>query len=192
MGSYQDYTVINKDYSSTKKSVEEIANKEIPLMVNACLKHHPDNIYFVTHSIGGIVLHQYLQTHNVPKLTRVVMLGPPNHGSPLADLLHNDVLFKMITGPAGQELTTKNTSLPNSLDPYLPYQVGIIAGNFSFFPFAKLFFHEENDGKVAISSTQLVGINDFIILPVSHTFIMRSAVVEEQVLHFFDYAKFTH
>ena len=187
-----DYTVVNKDYSSTKKSVEEIANKEIPLMVNDCLKQNPDDIYFVTHSMGGIVLRQYLQTHNMPKLTRIVMLGPPNHGSPLADLLHNDVLFKMITGPAGQELTTECTSLPNSLDRHLPYQVGIIAGNFSFFPFAKLFFHEDNDGKVAISSTQLMGMNDFIILPVSHTFIMRNSVVEEQVLHFFDYAKFIH
>ena len=187
-----DYTVVNKDYASTQKSVEEIANREIPSMVDACLKHHPDNIYFVTHSIGGIVLRQYLQTHHIPQITRIVMLGPPNHGSPLANLFHDNVLFKMITGPAGQELTTDNTSLPNNLGRDSPYQIGIIAGNFSFFPFSKWFFHEDNDGKVAISSTQLIGMNDFIILPVSHTFIMRSPIVEEQILHFFDHAQFVH
>lgn len=187
-----NYIVINKDYSSTKKSEKEIANNEIPLMVNACLKHHPGNIYFITHSMGGLVLRHYLQTHNVSKLTRVVMLAPPNHGSPLADLLHNDVLFKIIAGPAGQELTTENTSLPDSLGSDLPYEVGVIAGNFSFFPFSKLFFHEDNDGKVSISSTQLMGMYDFIILPVSHMFIMRSPAVKEQILHFFDYAKFVH
>lgn len=187
-----DYTVINQDYSSTKKSVEEIADMEIPLMVSACLEHHPDHIYFVTHSIGGIVLRQYLQTHNLPKTTRMVMLGPPNHGSPLADLLHNEVLFKMITGPSGQELTTESTSLPNRLDRHLPYQIGIIAGNVSFFPFSKWFFHEDNDGKVAVSSTQLIGMKDFIILPISHTLIMRSPMVEEQIVHFFEYARFIH
>lgn len=187
-----DYKVVNQDYPSSKKSITEIANEEIPLMVNACLKYHPDNIYFVTHSMGGVILRQYLQTHNMPKPTRIVMLGPPNHGSPLAKLFHNNLLFKMIMGPAGQELTTESTSLVNRLDPYLPYQVGIIAGDFSFFPFAKLYSHEANDGKVTVSSTQLIKMNDFIVLPLSHTFIMRSSVVEKQVLHFFDYAQFIH
>lgn len=187
-----DYIVVNKDYASTRRSIEEIANIEIPPMVDACLKHDPDNIYFVTHSIGGIVLRRYLQSHDVPQITRIVMLGPPNHGSPLADLFHNDLLFKMITGPAGQELTTNHTFLPNNVNRNSSYQIGVIAGNFSFFPFSKLFFHEDNDGKVAISSTQLLGMKDFIVLPVSHTFIMRNPMVEKQILHFFDYAKFIH
>ena len=187
-----DYKVVNKDYPSSKKSIAEIADEEIPSMVNACLENHPDSIYFVTHSMGGVILRQYLQTHQMPKLTRVVMLGPPNHGSPLADLFHDNILFKMITGPAGQELTTESTSMVNRMDRYLPYQVGIIAGDFSFFPFAKLFFHEANDGKVAVSSTQLMRMNDFIVLPVSHTFIMTNSLVEEQVINFFDYAQFIH
>lgn len=186
------YTVVNKDYPSSKKSIADIAEQEIPLMMNECLQTQPDHIYFVTHSMGGLVFRQYLQSHPLPKLTRIVMLGPPNHGSPLADLFHNDVLFKIITGPAGQELTTEHSSLPNRLDPFLPYQIGIIAGNFNFFPFAKWFFHEDNDGKVAVSSTQLMSMNDFIVLPVSHTFMMRNAEVEEQILHFFDFANFIH
>lgn len=187
-----DYIVVNKDYPSSRKSIVEIANKEIPLMVNTCLEHHPDNIYFVTHSMGGVVLRQYLHDHPMSKHTRIVMLAPPNHGSRWADLLHHELLFRMITGPAGQELTTEQTSIPNRLDFSLPYQVGIIAGSFNFLPFAQLFFQEPSDGKVTVASTQLIKMNDFIVLPVSHTFIMTNSLVEEQILHFFEHAKFNH
>lgn len=186
------YLVVNQDYPSTKLSIEAIANQEIPLMVNACLKYQPDSIYFVTHSMGGVILRQYLQTHSMPTETKIVMLGPPNHGSPLADIFHNNELFKLITGPAGQELTTHSNALPNQLPFDLPYQVGIIAGNFSLLPITALFFHEANDGKVAISSTKLTTMTDFIILPASHTFMMMNSRVVAQILHFFEKAQFNH
>ncbi len=188
-----DYIVVNKDYPSRKKSITEIAYQEIPLMVADCLKHHPDSLYFVTHSMGGVVLRQYLQEHPLPiKRAKIVMLGPPNHGSPWVDFFKGVWLFKVITGPAGQQLTTGKTSIPNRLAVSLPYPVGIIAGSFSFFPFAKWFFHEPNDGKVAVSSTQLAKMDDFMVLPVSHTFMMNNALVEAQILHFFDHGKFNH
>ena len=44
--------------------------------------------------MGGIVLREYLEDHEIPQLSRIVMLGPPNHGSQLADFLHNNWLFK--------------------------------------------------------------------------------------------------
>lgn len=187
-----NYQVVNKNYPSSRKTIVDIANEDIPLMVDACLTAHPDNIYFVTHSMGGVILRKYLQTHSLPSSTRIVMLAPPNHGSPWANSFHNNVLFKMITGPAGQELTSEKTSLLNRLNNSLPYQVGIIAGNFSFLPVMKWFFHEDNDGKVTVSSTKLVKMKDFIVLPVSHTFMMNNALVEKQVLHFFEYGEFIH
>lgn len=187
-----NYIVVNKDYPSTKKSVEELANQFIPAMINECLIYHPAHINFVTHSLGGIVLQQYLQKHKIPKLARIVMLGPPNHGSPLADILHDDWLFRIITGPAGQELTTQKNSVPNKLHLNNKYQVGIIAGNYSFTPFVNVLFHEENDGKVSVSSTQKDNMKDFIVLPVSHTFMMRNPLVKEQILYFLSYGKFLH
>ena len=186
------YIVINQSYSTTRKSIEELAEQSIAPMINACLKYQPDDINFVTHSLGGIVLQQYLQHHKVPKLSRIVMLAPPNHGSPIADLLHNNFLFKIIIGPSGQELQTNNHSVPNQLPQHFPHQVGIIAGNFSFNPFGKLFFtHEANDGEVAVSSTRMNDMQDFIVLPVSHTFIMSNTRVMEQILYFLDNGKFT-
>jgi len=186
------YVVVNEDYPSTKKSIEQLANQYIPPMINVCLQHHAAHINFVTHSLGGIVLQDYLQDHKISHLARIVMLGPPNHGSPLADWMHDNSLFKWITGPAGQELTTQKNSTPNRLHLNSRIQVGIIAGSYSLIPFGQYIFHEANDGKVAVSSTQIKTMKDFILMPVSHTFMMSNTSVEKQILNFLALGKFVH
>lgn len=189
----QNYFVVNEDYPSTKKSIEDLANQYIPLMIDQCLIHYSTRINLVTHSMGGIVLRKYLQNHEITQLSHIVMLAPPNHGSQLADLLHNNWMFKFIIGPAGQELTTYKTSVPNTLNHLNHhYQLGIIAGNFSLVPFNNLIFHEINDGKVTVSSTKLNTMKDFIVLPVGHTFMMNNSLVQQQILNFLNYGKFIH
>ncbi|MDR3490841.1 MAG: alpha/beta hydrolase [Gammaproteobacteria bacterium] len=186
------FIVVNEDYPTTQKSIEALANQSIPSMINECLKYHPARIDFVTHSLGGIVLQEYLQNHKMSTRTRIVMLGPPNHGSQLADLLHNNWIFKIIRGPAGQELTTDKNSVPNKLHLAQRYQLGVIAGNYSLVPFGNLIFHEANDGKVSVTSARTKEMKDFILLPVSHTFMMNNALVEDQILYFLNHGKFIH
>ncbi len=185
-----NYRVINEDYPSTKKSIETIANQDIQPMVDQCLSHHPDHIMFVTHSMGGIVLQQYLENHTVHHLSHIIMLSPPNHGSPLADLLHNNWLFQKIMGPAGQELLTSQVRHKLSVRPV--YQIGIIAGNFNFIPFLHAIFRDASDGKVSVSSARLEYMSDFIVLPVGHTFMMKNAEVKKQILYFLRFGKFEH
>ncbi len=184
------YFVINQDYPSTRQSINTLANNAIQPMVNQCLAKHPQHIFFVTHSLGGIILGQYLETHTVPNLSRIVMLSPPHHGSPLADLLHRTWLFQKIMGPAGQELTTRAVYAPQLLNPNV--QIGIIAGDFNLIPFSKHFFHDKNDGKVSISSAQLDQMTDFIVLPVSHTFMMNNRLVQQQILAFINSGRFSN
>jgi len=188
------YIVVNQDYPSTKKNIDELATEYIPPMVDECLKYQPATINFVTHSLGGIVLQKYLQHHSIPKLGPIVMLAPPNHGSPLADLLHDNWLFRTIAGPAGQELTTSKDSTPNQLQltHHKKVDIGIITGKYSITPFAYHIFHEENDGIVAVSSAQITNMKDFILLPVMHSFIMNNDLVDQEILHFFKYKKFMH
>lgn len=183
----QHYIVVNENYPSTRKSIQELANIYIPSMVNKCLKYHPKNIHFVTHSLGGIILQRYLQKHTIPEISHIVMLGPPNHGSPLVDLLQKNGLLKFILGPAVDELSTKDKSPPLIQG---SYKIGIIAGNYNLNPFAFLFFREPNDGKVAVSSTYLDQMADFILLPVTHTFMMRNTLVEKQILCFLNHGHF--
>lgn len=186
----QNYQVVNKGYPSTTQSVRELANHYIPGMINECLKSNPEHIYFVTHSIGGVLLQYWLTTHTLPKPTRIVMLGPPNHGSPWANILHNNIIFKLFTGPSGQELMTQAFEKKLLLDK--KYDIGVIAGDFTFNPLGTLIFHEGNDGKVGISSTKTENMSDFIVLPVSHTFMMNSKATHKQILAFFNSGKFVH
>ena len=82
---------------------------------------------FVTHSMGGILVRQYLRQHSVPHLHRVVMLGPPNKGSEVVDVLGNTPGFHFINGDAGLQLGTGQGSVPNTLGP-VDFDLGIIAG----------------------------------------------------------------
>lgn len=184
MASYlkkSNYIVINKYYPTTRKSIKALAEENVDSMVNECQKYKPTKIHFVTHSLGGIVLRAYLHDNKIPNLGRIVMLAPPNHGSQLADIFHHNIIYQIFAGPAGQEITTKRSNVPNLLNKPVKYQVGVIAGNFNFSPFTRVIFHEENDGKVAVSSTHIAGMKDFIVLPVSHMFMMRNALVMQEV-----------
>lgn len=66
-------------YPSCKYEVEVLAVAVIPAAGKECGDETPIN--FVTHSLGGIVLRQYLHSKKIPQLKRVVMPGPPNRGS---------------------------------------------------------------------------------------------------------------
>lgn len=184
------YIVINKDYPSTTKSIKELANYYLPPMINECQKYNPHDINFVTHSMGGIILQEYLQNHQIAKLNRIIMLSPPNHGSRVADILHDNWLYQVITGPAGQELTTWKNSTPNKLHLTQQYKIGVIAGTYNFVPFEYYLFNEENDGAVSVSSAKTTIMQDFITLPVSHSFMMDNNLVHMQILHFLNHGQF--
>lgn len=187
------YIVINEDYPSTEKSIAELADFYLPAMIAECQKSHARSINFVTHSMGGIILQQYLQHHTIPNLGRIVMLSPPNHGSQIADLLHDNWLYKLITGPAGQELMTCTHSTPNKINLKKGhYQIGIIAGTFNFIPFGNYLFDAENDGAVSVTSAKSEIMKDFMSFPISHPFIMDSVAVHEQILYFLRFGKFKH
>ena len=82
------YRVVNLDYLSTRASIETLSEGIVSETVNRCRREHPSApIHFVTHSLGGILVRQYLQAHRLPPGSRIVMLSPPNQGSEVADLL---------------------------------------------------------------------------------------------------------
>ncbi len=122
----------------------------------------------------------YLKNHPLSKVDKIIMLSPPNHGSPLANALQNNRLAQRILGPTLQELTTQHPAA--SFNGH--YKIGIIAGNKSVNPFGGLFFHEPNDGIVPVSSMRMQEMSDFRVVPVTHTFIMRNDEVMAQIICF--------
>jgi hypothetical protein len=93
------------------------------------------------------------------QLGRVVMLGTPNGGSEVADLLQGLAFYRRFYGPAGQQLTTHLDGVLRSL-PALDYAVGIIAGNSSIDPISSILtVPRPNDGRVSVASSRLDGLS---------------------------------
>ena len=183
------YIVVNFDYPSTQHNIEGIAKDYLPNAVAQCKPNVIIN--FVTHSLGGIVLRKYLSDNKLELLGRVVMLGPPNKGSEIVDKLKNFPGFEFINGPAGLELGTDKSSVPNLLGA-VTYPVGIIAGSSTINPILSQMLPNPDDGKVSVENTKVEGMADHIILPVSHTFLMRNDEVIRQVKKFLKSGKFQH
>ena len=182
------YLVYNLNYPSTTLTIEEIAARFLHPLVCSALERC-GTLHFVCHSMGGIVVRAYLKEYAGDSVGRVVMLAPPNHGSELVDFLKNSFFFKIIFGPAGQQLSTDEKSLPNSLGP-AGFQLGVITGNVSWNPFSPWIFATAGDGKVSVASAALPGMQDMLVVPCGHTFIMRRAMVRRQILAFLQRGKF--
>ncbi len=184
----EGYLVVNDSYPSRNRSIKELT-RFVGDGISQCKKSGARTIHFVTHSLGGILVRNYFQTELISEAGRVVMLGPPNHGSEVADKYKNTWWFRKFTGPAGQELTTNPDSIPNSLKP-IPLEIGIIAGTESLDPWFSGIVPEPNDGKVSVSSTKLAEMKDFISVPHSHAFLCSSRAVIRQVKHFLTKGRF--
>ena len=185
------YSTINLAYPSTTKSIETIAEMHLAGAVDVCQKQGAGKVHFVGHSLGGIIVRQYLQQHPVPAGSRLVMLSSPNQGSELADLLMHVPLYRWIIGPAGQELGRGPESVVNRLKP-VGIDIGVIAGNLSINLVSSVFMDGPHDGTVSVKSTMLPEMRDFIVVHNTHTFIMRDPLVMRQVTHFLRHGRFDH
>jgi len=181
--SKRGYQTINTGYPSTSKPVGNMVDDHVARMVETCMEKKAKKIHFVTHSLGGILVRQYLQDHTLPAGSRIVMISPPNKGSELADRLKDFFLYKWRNGPAGQVLGTGPDSLPNSLNP-VDAQIGVITGNRSFNPVFSAVIDGEDDGKVSVSRAKLDEMKDFFVVDSSHAFIMSHEEVLKQTVCF--------
>ncbi len=185
----QGYNTVNLGYPSRDFPIETLVQKAIPPALDACAGDQP--IHFVTHSLGGILLRQYLSEQEMPELGRAVMLGPPNQGSEVVDKLRDMPGFYWLNGDAGNQLGTDKNSIPLSLGP-AESEVGVIAGDWSINWILSLIIPGPDDGKVSVERTKLKGMADHIVLPVTHPLMMKNDEVIQQVLHFLRHGMFDH
>jgi hypothetical protein len=183
----EGFSVTNVSYPSRDYPIEQLAVMVISPAVQECAD--TEKIHFVTHSLGGILVRQFLQQREVENLGRVVMLGPPNHGSELVDSLAGLPGFELINGEAGMQLGTQSESVPIRLGA-VSFDLGVIAGNRTYNPIYSSIIPGADDGKVSVASTRVEGMSDHIELPVSHTFMMNDEQVIEQTASFLRVGKF--
>jgi hypothetical protein len=151
--------------------VHQVAAEILPKALSKSVTNQNKKVHFVTHSLGGIVIREYLKDRRMPGLGRVVMLAPPNHGSEVADKLRGVVLLNRLLGPAGRSLGTSQQSVPARLGP-AEFELGIIAGDRSFNPLFSAWLRGQDDGKVSVESTRLDGMKEHLVLHRSHTWMM--------------------
>lgn len=183
------YVPFNRGYPSTTATVRALVDAHLAPLVREALAAGAPRVHFIGHSMGGILIRQYLAAYELPQVGRVVMIGTPNRGSELVDRLGRLAPFGWINGPAGHELGTGPDSLPNRLPP-ATYEAGIIAGTRSYNPAYSAMIRGPNDGKVSVERAQLDGMRDLLVLPVNHTFMMGDAVVVRQSIHFLREGRF--
>ena len=138
MLNHRGWTVLNYDYPSSEKHIEQHAEIFLSLLRKERLQ---GKLHFLTHSMGGLILRYALAKMNEAEcrmIDSIVMLGPPNRGSLLA-LIGEVDLVKLFNASLGDMVPGARTlHIPKPI--YLP-PVGIIAGTL--------------DGKVALENTGL-------------------------------------
>ncbi len=179
----EGFVVVNVDYPSRTAAVETLAREAIDTALRDPKLAPTDKVHFVTHSMGGILVRQYLKNATIDRLGRVVMLAPPNQGTELVDKLGDLVFFEMINGPAGNQLGTGTNSVPKQLGS-VAFELGVIAGDRSINLINSRIIEGRDDGKVSVESTKVSGMQDHRVIHVTHPFIMQNDAAIRETIQF--------
>lgn len=143
-------------------------------------------VHLVGHSLGGLVMLAMVDEYPLPHLGRLVCLGSPLSGSAAARAIVGLPGGQALLGKAQDPLLTRQRdSWPG--DPPL----GVIAGSQSIGVGMMLTqFDGASDGTVSVEETKLPGLNDHIVLPVSHFSMLWSEKAAAQVIAFLRHGRF--
>jgi len=185
------YQTVSVSYPSTSMSIPEIAENYLPAAIEECQQGGAEQVHFVSHSMGGIVVRQYLQNNHLPVGSKVVMLSPPNQGSELSEKFGDAGWYQHIVGPAGVSLSKKEGGIISSLKA-VKEPVGIIAAyrDWSLWPSAWL--PEPNDGTVSVESMKLAEMDDFVLVNSGHAMMRFNDNTHKQIRHFLSKGAFYH
>ncbi len=138
-----------------------------------------DQVDFVGHSLGGIVILRMFDEYRGLPPGRVVLLGSPVRGSDLAAHLASVRMIRPLIGQARTALERGFSHSPAGRETGViagtrPVGLGRVLGN----------LEEPSDGTILVKETRLDDATDMLELPVTHTGLVLSAEVCEQVAHF--------
>ena len=184
------YRTANVGYPSREYPIERLSQMAVEQGLARCRSVTGiDRIHFVTHSLAGILVRQYLDEGDIPELGRVVMLGPPNQGSAAADAMRDMPGYEWLNGPAGAQLGKGDESVPLSLGP-ADFELGVIAGNRTVDPITSAVLDDPDDGRVSVEDTRLEGMTDHVIVDESHALMMRARSTIRLTLRFLEEGNF--
>ena len=174
-------------YPTIRRSLAENARG----LADFGLQFDADEIHWVGHSLGGLVILRMLDEFDerLPD-GRVVLLGSPVHGSAVARSLTRVALTRPLSrtflGRAANGLKYGFAHAPAH------HQTGIIAGT-SPVGAGQLVSRLErpHDGTVAVSETELDGAADRLLVSTSHTGLLASSTVARATVEFIRTGQFS-
>ena len=184
------YRVLNGSYPSTTRRIEEHADA-LGEELGAALAEPVDELYFVGHSMGGLVLQSYLGLADAREPVASVFLGTPHRGAMLSDLRRDGFLFKLAMGYQSSLQLSPGHSF-NEREIRVPGAVGTIIGSAGDAEGFNEDIPGDDDGTVAVLEAHLEGEDDSVTIPVGHTRLSFDDRSIHQVLHFLKNRVFAH
>ena len=183
------YEVINTSYPSTRATIESHAERLAKKIDEhmADVETPYDQVYYVGHSMGGLVIRTYLKSEGALAATGIVFLGTPQRGATLAELDHDVWWFELFLGtkaarqlclsdPFHAELAAKGKISAQ--------HIGVLYGGKGDSEGWNPRIPGDDDGTVGASEAQLPEATATKRLPVKHTRLSFSKYMIHEVLHF--------
>lgn len=192
---HRGYSVVNFGYHSRRSGIAEHA-ASVAERIKRLEAREARALYFVTHSLGGIVLRHAVASGLVDaaRIARVVMLSPPNQGSDVARFVCEHRLAgpvsRRLLGPSGPELASGEGGIVRQLPP-VEFETGVIAGSRAANPLFRRVLRAANDGTVTVADTMVPGMRDHLVVRHGHTFIMAAPDVIRQIFAFLETGHFS-
>ncbi|MFN5756549.1 MAG: esterase/lipase family protein [Planctomycetia bacterium] len=182
-------TVLAFGYASTKAAIADHGRALAAVIAGLPAA---ERISFVGHSLGNLVVRSWMAQARKPDLDRVgrvVMLGPPNHGSDLAKMASKVWLLAALSDGAARDLVIDWEKVsPQLAVPCCPF--GIVAGGKGDGAGYSMLLEGDDDAVVRVAETRLEGADDFLLVPVHHAAMMKHPTVQQAVASFLTTGRF--
>lgn len=146
-------------------------------------------LHLVGHSMGGLIIRQFLAHRRVANLGRCVLIATPNRGTPLAEKAIGRFGLLVKWMGALEVLRSGGVAIPPPQN-QPPPQIGVIGGWIESLSLGTLFLEEINDGRVPLNSVTLRGMTDFKVLPFAHNRIHHKQETADLVVRFLQTGSF--
>ena len=180
------YEVLNVDYPSTSASIEVNAAQLAEAVAARAAAGHVDEWSLVGHSLGGLVIEQYLRRSDAVAPSACVYLATPHRGAVLADLRKHWPPFRLLLGSAAALQLSPGDALHQQPIPWAE-RSGTIVGNLGECNAA---IPGDDDGTVGVKEATFAGASATCSVPFGHTGVAAAPPAIVAVLHFLRYRAF--